>query len=187
MLPEGRWEALMIRRIAVVALALTVGGAAADEDQIDCFRLWSYSSSMSLLVESLPKRAAEIGLTKEAIEVGVRSRLRAARLYDEEESQYLYITVNVVGPAFSVNVSFNRHVLVTARRLRGIGTTWQAGSTGTHGNDPSYIRTAVSELIDSFLDAYLRVNQAACQEPSFDPLGVLNDSPEPAKPAQGPN
>ena len=46
--------------------------------------------------------------------------------------------------------------------LCGVATTWVRGSAGTHGGDAGYIRSGVSEYMDTFLLEYLRVNEEAC-------------------------
>ena len=53
---------------------------------------------MNLVIEGLPAGGAAIGLTNEAVTAAVRSRLRAARLYEAGEDPYLpylYVQVNV--------------------------------------------------------------------------------------------
>ena len=64
------------------ALLLTTASASADEvSDYDRFQLWNECHPMRLLVEDLPDGATAIDLTKDAIEIATRSRLRAARLY----------------------------------------------------------------------------------------------------------
>ena len=41
-------------------------------------------------------------------------------------------------------------------------TTWNTGSTGTHGGDPGFILSTASGLLDLFLVEFLRVNEEAC-------------------------
>ena len=128
----------------------------------DRFRLWNDCQAMGVLVEDPGRDATEIGLTKSAIETAVRSRLRAARLYDDSlrPSSYLYVNINVVGPAFSIRVGYNQE-MVSAGGW-GVAPTWETGVTGTHGKDGSYILSDVSMKMDRFIDEYLRVNADAC-------------------------
>ena len=43
-----------------------------------------------------------------------------------------------------------------------MASTWHSGAVGTHGDDASYILSAVSRYMDRFLVEYLRVNEEAC-------------------------
>ena len=81
------------------------------------------------------------------------------------DAPYLYVNVNVSGPAFSVSVGYHRNVS-NAFGHDGIAMTWNAGSTGTHGRDAGYIVSSLSQHLDSFLAAYLRVNEQACGPPA---------------------
>ncbi len=72
----------LISLAAVLAFVLAApSGAAEKVTDRDRFQLWNDCRTMGLEVEDLGKDATEIGLTKEAVTVSVRSRLRAARLY----------------------------------------------------------------------------------------------------------
>ena len=152
--------------LPIVALAFVLAapsGAAEKVSQADRFRLWNDCRTMGLAVEDLPKSATEIGLTKEAVTVAVRSRLRAARLYRADDGvPFLPVTLNVVGSAFSISVEYLKWVKDRASGISSGATTWARGSTGTHGRDASYILSAVSQHVDAFIDEYLRVNEAAC-------------------------
>ncbi len=113
---------------------------------------------------TLQTSKTEIDLTEEAVEIATRSRLRSARLYAGERTGVaIFVTVHVVGVAFNIDVGLNK-ILVDLEFAgrEGIGTTWETVFTGTHGNDSNYILTSVSQLIDEFLDEYLRVNADAC-------------------------
>ena len=122
---------------------------------------------MDLVVEGLPDDASDISLTKDAIEVAVRSRLRAARLYSEESADaawsFLYVNVNVVGPAHGIGVAYEKVVRDLATMLERTALTWSLDSTGTHGGDPSFILSRVAQAADKFIDEYLRVNADACK------------------------
>ena len=104
-----------MRRYTVLAasLLLTVASASADEvSDYERFQLWNECRPMRLSVERLPKDAATIDLTTGAIEITVRSRLRAARLYSndgpDDAGTYLYVNVNVVNPAYGINVEYRK-------------------------------------------------------------------------------
>lgn len=135
---------------------------------------------MLFAVEDLTSDAADIGLTEEAIKVAVRSRLRSARIYYDVSARslfrrsylgrpqnfkrplFLYISVHVVGAAFSVGVSLKKDFRDASSGETGSATTWETGSTGTHGRSGNYILSSVSRHMDKFIDEYLRVNAEAC-------------------------
>ena len=146
--------------IAFSALSTIHAGAATD---LERFQLFNECRPMFLLVETLPKGAEVIGLTVNSLAIAARSRLRSARLYtDTARSEYLYINVNVVGPAFSATLAFKKSVYDPVSALTRYAQTWEVGATGTHGKDAADVRSVVAENMDEFLDAFLRVNQAAC-------------------------
>ena len=157
-----------MRRYTVLAAALALTAASASASEVsdqDRFQLWNECRAMTLVVERLPEDATTIGLTKDSIEVAVRSRLRAARLYTEDyaEAAWLYAKVSVVGPAFSTALEYWKVVRDLATGLEIQTTTWDTGATGTHGRDSSYILGSVAQSVDSFIDEYLRVNADACK------------------------
>ena len=136
----------------------------------DKFQLWNNCAEIRLVVEGLQAEAAEFNLRKEDIETAVRSRLRGARIYTENllddngsAVPYLYINVNTVGFALNINAELEKMVLDLASGQFGSAATWSTGVTGTHGDDASYIISAVSQYTDQFIDEYLRVNAAACK------------------------
>ena len=149
----------------VMAVLLFIGTSVLAEEvsDLDRFQLWNDCRAMNLVVEGLNQDAAEIGLTREAIETAVRSRLRAARLYDADARSYLYVQVTVVGGGYNVNVEYKKVVVDPASGQSHYATTWDVGGTGTHGRDGNYILTSTSQDMDRFLDEYLRVNADACE------------------------
>ncbi len=148
----------------IAMLILAIPARAETVTDYDRFKLWNDCRPMELIVEDLDKDETDIGLTKDAITVAVRSRLRAARLYTAKRGpHYLYINVNVVGTAFSYSVEYKKRVKDRASGLSTFATTWDTGGTGTHGPDASYILSLVSQYVDKFIDEYLRVNEDACK------------------------
>ena len=146
------------------ALSLFLAAPAAAEDVTawDRFQLWNDCRGMSLFVADLGEVEADLDLTKDAVETAVRSRLRAARLYDAEASYYLYIYVDAVGQAFRIDVEYYKWLNDFASGESRLATTWRTGSTRTHGGRADYILSIVSQNMDEFIDEYLRVNEDAC-------------------------
>ncbi len=116
------------------------------------------------MVEGLYPDALEIGLTEEAIQATVESRLRSAQLYSSESTDLLYVNVNVAGVSFNISFEYKKRVYDHASGINGGATTWSSGSTGTSGRGSGYILSVVSEYMDLFLLEYLRVNESACKQ-----------------------
>ena len=91
-----------------MALLGAASVSAAEVNDYDRFQLWNECRSMILMVENIDMvdDAAANSLTTEGIEIAVRSRLRAARIYSDYETgsdwPHLYINVTVARSAFSV-------------------------------------------------------------------------------------
>ena len=126
------------------------------------FRTFFECKPFDLIVEKLPSGAKEIGLTTQAAQAAMESRLRSARLYNGSEREYLYVRVNVVGAAFSVALHFNKWTIDPTTTEQSAATTWRHGFLGTHGDNSGYVLSAVAEAMDKFLVEYLRVNEEAC-------------------------
>lgn len=154
--------------LPTVALALALAapsGAAEKVSERDRFEMWNGCRSMDLIVETLPKAATDIGLTEKAVTVAARSRLRAARLYDDDASATLWISVNAAGlVAYGINVGFFKWVRDEATDTTDLAMTWFTGSTGMSGRNSSHILSSVTGHVDEFLDEYLRVNADACRK-----------------------
>ena len=126
------------------------------------FQLWNDCRPVELLVEHLSDDAAKIGLTRDRVETLTRSRLRAARIYTDETEAYLQANITVVGSSFNIKTKFRKLVTDRASTELFFATTWELGSTGTHGQDAGFILQGLSEYVDGFIDEYLRVNEEAC-------------------------
>ena len=159
-------------RIAFLTLALiAVSPASGQVTDYDKFQLWNDCLPIRLIIETLPDDATKIELTVERIATVVRSRLRAARLYDQEEIAALYVNINIVGGAFSHRIELKKRVIDNATSLIYFAKTWHTAVTGTHGggaNAANYILSSLAEDIDMFIDEYLRVNDEACSGPASD-------------------
>lgn len=160
---------LTFRRLtlAVVLTAFFHDQAPAKITGVDRFKLFNECAPIYLVVESLPDKAADIGLTKERIQILAESRLRAARLFDEDARPYLYVNIGVLvsknsAGAFDIQVSFKKELYDSISDLSYHATTWQTGSYGTHGGDAGFIMQSLSEKLDRFVLEYLRVNETAC-------------------------
>ena len=150
-------------------LLTSTSALSAEVDDYDRFRLWNECRPMQLVVEDYGNDAGAgtIDLANSALEVAMRSRLRAARLYTENNKEagwsYLYINVNVVGRAFHTRTSYRKVVRDDATGLEYNTITWDLGFTGTHGGDSGFVLSSLSQHADEFIDEYLRVNADACE------------------------
>ena len=164
----------MMRSIIFVGMLLAwsgPGAAASPKDAedalvssaLDLFHLGNECKPVGLLVERLPTGAATRGLKREDIVTMVRSRLRAARLYrDHTFGPHLYVNVNVLSAAHSIRFDFNKMLNDPISGQSMLAVTWDKSLLGQDG-DVHFILGGVSQLTDEFIDAYLRVNEEACQ------------------------
>ena len=154
---------LILPTVALAIVLATPAGAAEKITERDRFELWNGCRPMGLVVETLPKAATDIGLTGEAVAVAARSRLRAARLYDDDASALFWVSVGAAGTAHGIIVGYYKRVKDEASDMAQLAMTWFSGSTGMHGRNSSYVLSAVTEQVDKFIDEYLRVNESACR------------------------
>ncbi len=145
-------------------MSVAAATSAEEVSYYDRFELWNDCQPISLYVTPLSQDADDIGLTEESLETAVRSRLRAARLYDPDSwTPYLFVGVSVIGRAYGLDLALYKRVNDPISGATGDAATWAASWTGTHGGNGSFILSNVSEGMDRFLDEYLRVNAEACQ------------------------
>ena len=169
-----RTSFMKLRPIAfAIVLVLASAGAAAEVSDYERFQLDNGCFPFQLEVRYSEKEAGSFDLSKERIETVVRSRLRAARLYEEpsewRSGSFLHVDVKVASTAFSFGFSFHKLMreVMSISRMASEGqhlyqsVTWQYGGTGTYARTSDIIST-VSEATDHFIDEFLRVNDATC-------------------------
>ena len=158
---------MKLRVLVVVALLLTATASWTEEaserpSDWDRFRLWDRCRPMDLRVY-VDEGATAIGLTEETVTATVRSRLRAARLYENGSESEFFAGVQVLGFAFQVNVYYLKEMADAASMQMGRVIAWQDGNFGTHRRDSGFVLSSLSESIDGFIDEYLRVNAPVCR------------------------
>ena len=93
-----------------------------------------------------PEDSQKIGLTEQAVENAVESRLRTARLYappaKQERVQHLYVVTTIVGPAFHLQVELKRRLDLgyghtEYATVLGFGNSWHARRPGAVYSRPS--------------------------------------------------
>ena len=157
------------------------------QKDIEMFQLWNNCYAIGLVVENLDNDAKNIGLTGERIQTMIESRLRGARIYtsmddvyasvDEDYGAYLYVRVRyldggLIGGVFGISLNYDTLVHRNWRGDNGVetnfATTWDAisiGHTNTIGQSvgqSGFIMQHLSEMTDSFINEYLRVNADTC-------------------------
>lgn len=155
-----------VRWVTAIAAVIAAAPLEAQEAR-ERFELFNECSPVRLTVtlgnddRDLPE------LTYERVRTLAESRLRAARLFPRFPPQlpFLQITVDVVGTAFSGRVIFFKRVYDPLSGVSEFTSTWRRGDTGTHrGGEESaaFIMQRLSELVDTFVLEYLRVNEESC-------------------------
>ena len=132
-------------------------------DSFECFQLFNRCEPIDAVIQV---QENQIGLTEDRVRTTVESRLRAARLYESESGPYLYVVVNIMSEEeYAVPFSFSLYFykwlfdeLTDNTRLAG---NWDIGRFGA-ADDAGFVLQSISELMDRFINDYLRVNEAAC-------------------------
>ncbi|MCY3536197.1 MAG: hypothetical protein F4162_03245 [Synechococcus sp. SB0676_bin_10] len=150
-----------------MSLTATVGAQEASSASLDDqAALFTRCSRMRTVIDVQKNRIAlgQSVPTQDAVRRAVTSRLRSARLFnDQEEDLFLHVHVHVVGPAFSIGVELNKRLTDELYSgLSFLAPSWQTSSTGTSGNGSSYIISSLGQALDRFIDEYLRVNEKNC-------------------------
>jgi hypothetical protein len=118
--------------------------------------------SVFVLVEELPQRAVEMGLTSEMIKNEAESTLRREGLSVPSfsyEDPYLYLRISVSGEAFSIDLSLRDYVVLKRdRKIACAAATWMNSSTGVHRGDGNVLLEGLQELLDLFLNDLRKVN-----------------------------
>src|SRR5436309_1786120 len=128
--------------------------------QKEQFSIVDYKN-LGLSVETVEKN--DLGLSTDRIHTRVELKFREANLTPREvkppTNGFLEVRVGVLGAAFQIRMEFRRPAtwtLPNGEIVRGFATTWVDGTFGTHGKDISYVLDALDEIMDAFLNAYLR-------------------------------
>ena len=170
-----------LANLTLAALALLVAPSAGQNaasrlpselwKNIERLQLFNACRPMLLFIGGLDDDAAAIGLTESTVQAAAESRLRAARLYagdilDMSKKKtviaLLFVKVAVGRRAFNISVDYNK-VVADEFGGSGLAVTWGTESFGAHDGDAGFIVSSLSQRLDEFLAAYLRVNEAACE------------------------
>ena len=154
----------MMKIIVAMLLSASVSNAWAQEGR-ERFQLFSDCARVNLYVVVQKSDDTVVpDMSEEVIRNAVESRLRSARIYEDEFNwPLLNVYVQLVGNAFSVRLSLEKYVFDVVSGETSYAETWARSYTGTYGRDASYVLSAATELMDAFLVEYLRVNEEACE------------------------
>ena len=162
---------MLVAGVVVALLTATTPIDAEDVSSRDRFKLWNACKPVNLYVDIVPDDVAVTGLTLEAIATTVRSRLRAARLYDDRSAFPALSMRFRSAPGVVVSGLEGVFLKIVSDPISGeIGSaiTWSISQLG-RGGDATLILALFSQLTDRFIDDYLRVNGPACQRSPIDP------------------
>ena len=135
------------------ALAFVSIAFAEEVSRIDRFQLWNNCRPVDLTIESS---------NSEKITIAVRSKLRAARLYDAEASTWLLIREYSSGLVSGISVQYHKALTDTVSGESAWMVTWSRNSEGVLVG-VGFAQEWVSQLTDEFIDEYLRVNADVCR------------------------
>ena len=161
--PRHAWA--LAATFAVCSLT-TFNPTASERDFADRyarFQLFNDCRPMNVVVNGpFPLTEIALTLTVESLKATVESHLRGARLFCSGANSYLHVSVDLWDRAWSIRLSFNKVVLDEATLESFPVPTWRRGTTSIHANDANHVREEVAELIDEFIQEYLKVNHDAC-------------------------
>ena len=156
--------------LAALCLPVTAEGQSW-QNRSPRFELYTGCAPVGLLVV-MP---AEIpGLTRSAVEIAARSRLRGARIFDglvrsidlrERESPVLRVSIVGYEPinSFSIEFDLYKPVRDTLSGASGMAVTWHGlGFVGHHAGNGGYVLQTHAQRMDEFIDQYLAANDRAC-------------------------
>ena len=147
-----------VARMAISTLfssLLFASTAIAEEvTSIDRFQLWNKCRPVNLVVEH--------SLSEERITIAVRSKLRAARLYDADAQTWLHIREYGASLTTGVTAQYTKELTDTISGESAWMITWSRIREGVLVGVGFALESA-SQLTDEFIDEYLRVNADACK------------------------
>jgi hypothetical protein len=149
---------------AILLLLLILASPAMGAQSVSGLETDNYKYVAVHVVVELAGDASKIGLTEDSVRTHVESRLRSAGLTPGDARLYgtwLYVNVRTGGTVYLVDVAYDRQVTFEARgqRLGTVGVVWHRNVVGTTGGSHAYIIRGLDQLLDAFLNDYLRANQ----------------------------
>jgi hypothetical protein len=138
-------------------------------DRINRLELWveNYRDlGLYVVFDNLDDDKKQLVIPREVLEARVEARLRQAHIrpipYHQGVDPTLIVIVRVVGGAFSIQVGFYRNVVWTLPNGQTTGwplDTWHEDVVGTHGNNRVSVLSKIDDVVNKFLNDYLKANQ----------------------------
>ena len=117
-----------------------------------------------VMVSALSEEIKKFGFTEEKVQAKCELRFRQAGLTPVPEltrSEYVYIKIDTVGSEFNVITEFRRDILFEVRKTvywKPGCPTWDSKRAGVLRDNPEFVMNAVEQLLDFFINEYLKVN-----------------------------
>lgn len=161
-------------RLLILLPVLTYGHSAVGQSQLGLGKLEMGVSGLELdnhkrlpvVIGDLPEAAKSVGITRNRLRTIVEVEFRKAGITPVLEDfasmpNYFYVSVNVTGPAFSVETHFQRLVVYEARGAWNniSASTWGRSGVGSHGGQSDYIVAGVVQFTQEFLSDYVKANK----------------------------
>ena len=132
--------------------------AARTEQEREEFELFAHCRPMRIRIIVHDE---EFGLQEEGLRATLESRLRAARLYREDSPYHLDLQVMSAGRASYFMLGYVKIFHDHTSGHWGLAPTWVRFHLSSHYDVPS-LMSEISQTMDRFIAAYLRVNERAC-------------------------
>lgn len=161
-------SAIRIATVLGVVLCNPIASA-----QTDRFALFAECSKVYFWKAGLTKESSNLGLSRSEVQRAIESRLRAARIYQGARGLGVYdmrdaripilqASVYVLDSAFRIDIVFLKLLHDQFSGTQKYAVSWETNTFGTHGNNPAFILSSISSLMDDFINEYLRVNGDDC-------------------------
>ena len=148
--------------LAVLVLA-SAGHAGGQEVTEERFRLFTECAPLRLNVAVAPADPDSdgIGLTEDRVRRMAESRLRAARLYDAEGEAVVRLYAIYSGFPQVLGLDFWKTLFDPISEEWGVLKVYEPQRYG-RSEDAGFFMQSLSEMLDAFIDDYLRVNGEWC-------------------------
>ena len=153
--------------LVAVSLIFCQVASAQVSTQHERFFLWNECKPIRLFVRQLVWNGTQEDTASKYNEVMVliRSRLRAARIYETDENKstpyFGMVLIHSKNTAFVLEMAFTKWLYDPISDYTFAAATWTELDGGATTNWEG-IRSTISRFTDKFIDDYLRVNADAC-------------------------
>ena len=130
-------------------------------DQLEAYEWWADCAPIGLSINLEQSENSPAIISESTVRNAVESRLRAARLMDVRSLTYLSIDIRTVGNGFSIVGQLNKPMFDLASEFSFNASAFAYIITGVY-SESDYLLNALAELMDDFLNNYLRINEPAC-------------------------